>query len=256
MRKLSLTNNQLKIIAAIIMVIDHVGMIFFPMNKMWRVIGRLAFPIFAFCMVEGWFHTRSKLKYILTLTVFGLVSEIPYDLATKGVIFSTSGQNIMWTFCFCGLYFYAEEFIKEKMSVYNIGASTFLLFRVIMLSVGMFFITELLCLDYGYGGFLTVFSFYYIHEASEIPYERSRRFYMITGTLLFCITQVFIIGSTMIAIGSMQLPIQAFGMLALPVLRLYNGKRGRKLNVIKYGFYVFYPLHLLALYGVFLLSIT
>ena len=92
-----LDGTVLKIIAMISMVFDHVGDMFFP-GVMWlRMIGRLAMPIFSFCIAEGFAHTRDRKKYLFRIGVFALISEIPFDLAFEGRI-GFSHQNIMLTF--------------------------------------------------------------------------------------------------------------------------------------------------------------
>ena len=79
------------------MVFDHVGDMFFP-GVMWlRMIGRLAMPLFSFCIAEGYIHTKDRKKYILRLGIFALISEVPFDLAFEGKI-NLSHQNIMLTF--------------------------------------------------------------------------------------------------------------------------------------------------------------
>ena len=78
----------LKCIAIISMLIDHIGMVLFPEQLIFRMIGRLAFPIFAYVLVEGFFYTKNINKYLLRLGVFAIVSEVPFDLAYSGKWFS------------------------------------------------------------------------------------------------------------------------------------------------------------------------
>lgn len=94
----SLTSSGLKIIAIVTMLIDHIGLVLFPELFILRLIGRLAFPpIFAFLLVEGFFHTKDVKKYMVRLGMYALISEVPFDLARKGgVVFDISGQNIFF----------------------------------------------------------------------------------------------------------------------------------------------------------------
>ncbi len=71
----------LKTAAFITMLADHVGYLFFPGQILWRIVGRISFPLFAYCLVLGFFHTRNIKKYFLRLLGFSLVSQIPYTVA-------------------------------------------------------------------------------------------------------------------------------------------------------------------------------
>jgi hypothetical protein len=120
--KKGLTGSTLKLIAIITMFIDHIGAfliepILFNANPymtkpiLWgltltqlktldttlRLIGRLAFPLFTFLLVEGFLHTRSKKNYLIRLSLFALISEIPFDLARSRIIFDFSYQNVFFT---------------------------------------------------------------------------------------------------------------------------------------------------------------
>ena len=119
------SGNSLKLIAMVTMLIDHIGASFLAgvlryMNQTgieqsvlaawypnysklyylyWglRMVGRISFPLFAFLLVEGFYHTHSVKRYAGNLAVFALLSEIPFDLAFDGVLFSLKSQNIFWT---------------------------------------------------------------------------------------------------------------------------------------------------------------
>ena len=78
-----LTSFQLKCIAVVTMVIDHIGAILYPGDLIFRYIGRIAFPIFCFLLVEGFFHTHDRIQYMIRLGIFAILSEIPYDLAFR-----------------------------------------------------------------------------------------------------------------------------------------------------------------------------
>ena len=93
-----LDGTALKLIALASMVLDHVGDNFFPGQIWMRVLGRAAMPLFAFCVAEGFCHTRNKGRYLLRLGLFALISEIPFDLVTAGEPLEFSHQNIMLTF--------------------------------------------------------------------------------------------------------------------------------------------------------------
>ena len=92
-----MTGDALKLIAVVTMLLDHTGDVLFPGRMWFRYIGRLSFPIYCFLLVEGFFHTMYLSSYMLRLFVFGLVSEIPFDLAFYGVLITFRHQNVFWT---------------------------------------------------------------------------------------------------------------------------------------------------------------
>ena len=94
---MELTSFQLKWIAIFSMAVDHTGALLFPEAMWMRGIGRLAFPIFAFLLTEGFFHTADLYRYLARLGVFALLSEIPYDLALSGTWWNPQRQNVFFT---------------------------------------------------------------------------------------------------------------------------------------------------------------
>ena len=92
-----ITSNQLKLLACIFMLCDHVGFVLMNNNWIMRAVGRLAFPIFAFLLVEGYRHTSDIRKYFIRLFLFALISEVPFDLVTTGRLFDMQKQNIFFT---------------------------------------------------------------------------------------------------------------------------------------------------------------
>ena len=93
-----LDGGTLKLMAAALMLIDHVGAILLPETVILRCIGRLAFPVFAFFIAEGYAHTRSFGRYLLRMAIWAAVSEIPFNLEF-GHFFVPGRQNVLWTFC-------------------------------------------------------------------------------------------------------------------------------------------------------------
>ena len=97
-RSRGLDGGALKLLAAALMLIDHVGAILLPEMVILRCIGRLAFPIFAFFIAEGYAHTRSFGRYLLRMAAWAVVSEASFNLE-NGLIFDLTRQNVLWTFC-------------------------------------------------------------------------------------------------------------------------------------------------------------
>ena len=138
-----LSRDKIKIIALLSMLLDHIGaFIIYPMyvnacivngvemmgelvpNKariiyliymVCRIIGRLAFPIFSFMIVEGFLHTHNLRKYLCRLFLFAIISEIPYDLANTGTVLEISKQNVLWTFIIAIIMMWTLERIRTKI---------------------------------------------------------------------------------------------------------------------------------------------
>lgn len=225
--RISLTSFDLKLIAIITMTIDHVGAGLFPYANLGgvaylRVIGRLAFPIFCFLIVEGFFHTRDIKKYMFRLMIFALLSEVPFDM-----LFNPTGNVWVMQNIFCTLFLglvaiYLMDLAKEKWGQYT--SSTSLAQIIVVLVFGI--IAYLAKVDYG-----------------ELGIAYLVIFYLYRGRNL----QLFLV---LIAINILfgGVNIQIVSVLAVPILACYNGKLGPK---AKYLFYVYYPLHIAVITGIY-----
>lgn len=213
----------LKLIACIAMLIDHATAIFvrdWPIYLIGRGIGRIAFPIFCFLIVEGYFHTSNVKKYLLRLGIFALISEIPFDYALWDAAFMKtfySYQNVFFTL-FLGLltitiYDYISKKYKGQFWILNF-------FAVITIVIGGA-LSVLIKSDYDVRGILMILVFYIFHwnkKAMAIAY--------------------------ILLIGFLFGGLSILTIFALPFIWFYNGERGPK---VKYAFYAFYPVHLLVL---------
>ena len=212
-----LDGTAIKLIAMVIMVVDHVGDNFFPRAVWMRAVGRLALPLFAFCVAEGYIHTHDRKKYLLRMGLFALVSELPFDLLTAGRL-EFSHQNVMATLflSICALMLYdritaaAPSALRRALGV---GA-------VIVLAAA----ATLLGTDYGFFAVGLVFIFYIYRGYSPL---------------------VRILSAAAFHALVRNMGIYWWGLGAFAVLLCYNGKKGRGL---KWLFYVFYPGHMLLLY--------
>lgn len=226
-----LDGGTLKLIAAALMLIDHVGAILLPETVILRCIGRLAFPIFAFFIAMGYAHTRSFGRYLLRMAIWAAVSEIPFNLEF-GHFFVPGRQNVLWTFCLALLTLRGlEELRRETGGARYLGCGA-------ALAAG-FAAGELLRVDYGGWGVLSVALFYLCRQG------RYARPGLLAGMLVL---NGLCIGSMKTAVFGIQVPIQIFAVAALPLLWLYNGRPGAK--GWRWAFYVFYPTHLLVLEGI------
>ena len=227
-----LDGGTLKLIAAALMLIDHVGAILLPETVILRCIGRLAFPVFAFFVAEGYTHTRDFRKYVLRMAIWAAVSEIPFNLEF-GHFFVPGRQNVLWTFCLALLTLRGlEELRRETGGARYLGCGA-------ALAAG-FAAGELLRVDYGGWGVLSVALLYLCRQG------RYARPGLLAGMLVL---NGLCIGSMKTAVFGIQVPIQIFAVAALPVIWLYNGRPGVNRRW-RWAFYVFYPAHLLVLEGI------
>ena len=153
-----LDGTMLKIIAMVSMVFDHVGDLFFP-GLVWpRMIGRLAMPIFSFCIAEGYIHTRDKNRYLLRMGIFALVSEAPFDLAFERRL-NLTHQNIMLTFFLAILALKLFDLIRgekqEDTGKYSAGRTALGVLAVL----GMAAVALLVKADYTLCAVIAVFLF-------------------------------------------------------------------------------------------------
>ena len=154
-----LDGTALKIIAMISMIFDHVGDNFFPEMVWMRIIGRMAMPIFAFCIAEGFAHTHDKAKYLRRMLIFGVVSEVPFDLVTARKVLEFSHQNIMFTFAWAiiGL------LIFDKVGTSSLKRWAKNLIRVIVFIV--FLVGSIILgLDYNMAATAIIFVFYMLRK--------------------------------------------------------------------------------------------
>lgn len=209
-REKGITAFDLKCIALLSMLIDHLGAFIFKDVVWLRCVGRLAFPIFAFLIVEGYLRTKNVGKYMLRLLIFAFISEIPYDLVSKGKLFYIDKQNVMFTLLFGLICIWAIDRFRFKWQS-----------PLIVLTVGV--ISYFIKCDYGVGGVFTVLVFYIFYNTLTVKYA------------FIAAVNVFVYDTW----------IQHVGALAIIPIHFYNGKKGPS---AKWLFYIFYPAHLLIIY--------
>lgn len=239
-----MTSFALKIIAIVSMFCDHFGDAFVGHFSFLNLIGRIAFPIFAFQISEGFIHTKNLKKYFLRLGIFALIAQIPFSLFSYKFLNVTSlSLNVFFTLFMGLLSIYLYEYIiklfkntnKIKVNENKIPFDK-IIGIIIVLLIG--YIAELLHTDYGFWGVLVIFVFYFF---------KNDKLGMIISFVTLCILkygiQIIQYGYN---IGYVLLGL--FTALSIVFISLYNGKQGRK---IKYALYIFYPVHLLLLYFIF-----
>lgn len=226
-----LDGGTLKLMAAALMLIDHVGAILLPETVILRCIGRLAFPIFAFFIAEGYAHTRSFGRYFRRLAILAMVSEIPFNLE-NGAVFDPARQNVLFTFCLALLTLRGLEALGRERGFGRWAGCG------LVLAAG-FAAGELLRTDYGGWGVVTVALLYLCRDGKYAKLWLLLAMAAVNGLGM---------GSLTVPVFGGEMPIQIFAVAALPVIWLYNGQAGPK--GLRRAFYVFYPAHLLVLEGI------
>ncbi len=217
---------HLKLIACICMLIDHIGSVLFPQYLLLRVIGRIAFPIFAYLITEGYIHTHSIKKYSIRLFIFALVSQVPYMLA-----FHMTYLNIFFTLFIGLIALYATDYeFSENQLLNNI-----LKFVVVSAIVTSSYVFRA---EYGIYGVLTILAF----KLLKNDFTR-----LIIAQIIVNIIYVVPIYKYIFINGNLNLGVflQCASLLSLIFIKKYNGEKGKS---FKYAFYAFYPVHILLLY--------
>lgn len=231
-----MTNFQLKIIAITSMIIDHIGAIFFPQIYIFRFLGRIAFPIFAFLLAEGFYHTYKTEKfasYVKRMIIFSIISEVCFDIAFSNKIIDLKSQNVFITFTISLFLLYSYEEFKKKNKDVFIPILFFSVLSVILMT------------DYNFIGPLIIFMFY----KSIKSQNKIITVFAIISMIIYEYIIVLIEVSPALFINAFYSYAYVFMgiLLALPIILLYNGKLGKRNKFIKYFFYFFYPVHLLIL---------
>ena len=235
--KIETTSTSLHIMAMIFMLCDHLWGTIVPGNDWLTCIGRISFSIFAFMIVEGYFHTKNLKKYIFRLLVFAVLSEIPFNLAMGSSIFYPIHQNVLWSFLISIGLIHWNEKAKTSHKLWKqiaVGCVTIILGYVLGL---------LTMVDFYHAGILTVLVFYFF---------RQRKWWSFIGQFV-CLWYI-----NMELLGGFAYEVhlwgktyfflrQGFAMLALIPIWLYRGRQGYHNKILQYTYYGFYPIHLLIL---------
>lgn len=217
----------LKIIAIITMFIDHIGYAIFGHFSFFNYIGRIAFPIFAFQISEGYIHTKNLKKYSFRLFIFALISQIPFMLF-HSIISTDFYLNIFFTLLLGLSCIYIYDKSKYK-------------FIAILFSIVVALIAEFSHCDYGFYGVAIILVFYIFK--SNIT-KASIAFTLAT-------TIKYIIPIIKYGLYYQYLYLLICTLIPVIFISLYNGKKGKD---TKYLLYLFYPIHLLLIYGIYLIK--
>ena len=216
---------QLKYIAFLSMLIDYVNKaLMYPLltengflryvSDVFDILGRVAFPLFMFFLVEGFFKTGNRFKYLLNLIVFGIISEIPFDLFQSAVLFQPNSNNVMFTLALALVMIWVIDELKVPKSYIIPPVLWFPVSIIIVITVCL--LSMIWGLDYEYHGILIAY-FFYIFRNNPI---------------------LSIIG------GYLSIFKTPWALLGFGLTLTYNGKRGKQNKILNY---LFYPVHLLIL---------
>lgn len=231
-----LTSNMLRIIAIVLMLSDHIWATAMSFGNWMTYIGRMAFPIFAFQIAEGFIHTSNLKKYILRLLGFALITEIPFNLFYSSSWFNPYHQNVLFTLLLGLLAISVIDKVRKSSTVKTVALSLLWLLLIGVASVIGF-------VDYGFLGMITVVMFYLLRD---FPFAWLTQLVgMVLINIVFFEGQVFPIEF----LGKIfEIPTQGFAVFALIPIWLYKGKKGHSSKIMQYSFYAFYPVHMLVLY--------
>ena len=237
-----LSGSTLKIIACVLMAIDHVGLVLFPNLMILRIIGRLSFPIFAFFIAEGCKYTKNKPKRFLMLFGTGTLFVLFYYIY-NGELYG----NIFMTFSVSVLIIYLLQWTKKCMlCTGEIAISILAIILLLSAFIGTYALFDIVYFEYGYFGMLLPV-FASLFDLSHLPVsDKLKRFDTHPLRML-----AFAIGLIPLSILGRMGDIQFYCFFALIPLALYNGKQGNK--KLKYSFYLFYPAHLIIIEAIALL---
>lgn len=242
----------LRTIACIAMLLDHLGYLFsarWPELTVLRWIGRIAFPLYVFLLVNGYRHTRSRDIYALRLMLLALLSQIPFSLCLYGQPFYPR-LNVYVTLLCALLAIWAGDTLRQ------LPAGKLLRFLPPMLLAAALHFSPI-PMDYGAKGVLLTLIFWLFP---------GKPFWMAAGMLLTCFYPNLLQTAAWLAhllAGEPAVPpaisqwelVQLWALAALPLVRLYNGQRGYTPRTpigqkgLQWAYYLFYPIHFLVLYA-------
>ena len=231
--RFGLDSTALRLLAILFMVLDHLWATVVPGNLWLTCLGRLAFPIFAFQLCEGYRHTGDFRRYRRRLLVFALLSEIPFNLFYAGSVIFPFHQNVLFTLLLGLLAMRQADMLRREEGIKKKSLRCLALLLILAGGVVLF-------PDYGLMGVMTVLCFFVF---------RDHRLFQLAA---MAVLNIFAFKGQTIPVSlfglAFDFPIQGFALLALPLIWLYNGEKGRGGKGLRLFWYIFYPLHMLALY--------
>lgn len=220
--RIGLTGNELKLIAMLAMLTDHVGLYLFPDVLLFRMIGRIAFPIFAFMIAEGCQYTRNRFRYLAGIAGLGILCQIVVTVVTRSL-----HMGILLTFSLSIAIIYTTDAFLAKRTLVRGAIAAFCVLAAI-------FISAVLPYLLGERNFKVDYDVFGVMLPVLLYYTRGRLPKLLAATILLFTHAI------------LSNYVQLCALFAIPLLFFYDGTRGRAR--MKYLFYIFYPLHLAVIY--------
>ncbi|MBQ7903093.1 MAG: conjugal transfer protein TraX [Oscillospiraceae bacterium] len=236
-KNIEITSAGLHIMAMVFMLCDHLWGTVVPGNDWLTCIGRISFPIFAFMIVEGYFHTGNLKKYVKRLFLFALISEIPFNLAMGSRLFYPVHQNVLWSFLMAIGFIHWNEKARKSGKKWKMALTA-------VISVILAYLLGIITMvDFYHAGVLTVLVFYFFRNRKWYNYMAQFicLWYINMEILGGYSYQLNILGQTYFVAR------QGFALLALIPIWLYRGRQGYHTKAFQHFCYWFYPVHLLVL---------
>ena len=253
--KKGITSSQLKNFAILFMLIDHIAYViiyylyYIPalqahnagepipatalallnLYYIMRYIGRIAFPLFCFMIVQGFIYTRSRKKYLLRLVIFAFISEIPFNLANLGTAFTLEYQNVFFTLSLGLLCIIILDYLINRLGGRGTKDMVLLVIICAAVTAGFSWFGDFIRSDYYWEGVLTIVILYFFRSKPVLGMTIACAV-LTLSTLSMGLFEVFCFGS-------------------IPFIALYNGQKGHS-RLGKFFFYAFYPAHLFILWAI------
>lgn len=215
----------MKTLAVLCMLIDHIGFLFFPEQIVWRMIGRLAMPIFAFSIARGAMYTRSMKRYMKKIFLFALISQIPFwwmEKVAYGTSFFSVHFNIGFTFLVALGIIALLQGVERDNKLLEVGR--------LLISIILLVSADLLHLDYGSYGILVVLLCYKVGEDKQSSWMLWIGYTVLTYLSYLPSLPMFL--------------LQEIGVLAFGVIVILQDVSEKKIGRF---FYIFYPAHMIVL---------
>ena len=238
--RFSVSSAFLHIFAMACMLLDHIWGVGLAGGDWMTCVGRLAFPVFAFMIAEGWRRTSNQKRYAKRLLIAAVCSEIPFNLMVSGLVFYPLAQNVLWTFLIAigAMWWIDSAKAKYQEKPWKIAAVTVL---ALLLGYALGFVSFA---DYFGMGVLTVLAFYLFPERKPLHMLlQLAGMYLIHSKMLGGMTYI-------VELGGFELGVhrQSLALLALIPIWLYRGRQGYHAGWFQWFCYAFYPAHMLLLY--------